>query len=109
MAVHYGLLRDDALIGVPYAYRDTRGARGVARVHAEVPFTELYRRNGLQFLPFNTLYQLSSEAPPGLGANRLLMIPDLLTYWLSGRRSTRSPTPHRPACSTRAPAPGTPI
>jgi rhamnulokinase len=83
-AVDYGLLRDDALIGVPYAYRDTRGARGVARVHAEVPFTELYRRNGLQFLPFNTLYQLSAEAPPGLGANRLLMIPDLLTYWLSG-------------------------
>ena len=64
-AVDYGLLRGDALVGLPYAYRDERGSRGVEAVHAVVPFAELYARNGLQFLPFNTLYQLAAETPPG--------------------------------------------
>lgn len=85
-AVDYGLLRGDALVGLPYAYRDERGARGVEAVHAVVPFAELYARNGLQFLPFNTLYQLAAETPPGLGAERFLMLPDLLAFWLTGER-----------------------
>ena len=84
-AVDYGLLRGDALVGLPYAYRDERGGRGVRTVHERIGFEELYGRNGLQFLPFNTLYQLASEAPPGLGADRLLMVPDLLTFWLTGQ------------------------
>ncbi len=83
-AVDYGLLSGDRLIGLPYNYRDARCARGVQRVHAEIPFAELYARNGLQFLPFNTVYQLASESPIGLGADRLLMIPDLMAYWLTG-------------------------
>lgn len=83
-AVDYGLVRDGALQGVPFAYRDARGARGAERVHAQVPFASLYERTGLQFLPFTTLYQLATELPTALAADRLLMIPDLMTYWLSG-------------------------
>ena len=83
-AVDYGLLSGDRLIGLPYNYRDARCARGVRAVHEKVPFEALYARNGLQFLPFNTLYQLASEDPIGLGADRLLMIPDLMAYWLTG-------------------------
>src|SRR5215203_5196118 len=60
-AVDYGLLRGGRLLGEPFHYRDERTAAAVDRVHALVPFDELYRRNGLQFLPFNTVYQLAAE------------------------------------------------
>ena len=59
-AVDYGLLRDGELLAEPFHYRDGRSDRGVSDVHAIVPFDELYERNGLQFLPFNTLYQYLS-------------------------------------------------
>lgn len=101
-AVDYGLL-DGAgrLLGLPYHYRDARTSDDViAAVHATVPPQELYRRNGLQFLPFNTIYQLAAESrgqgPAASGervsaalaaAETLLLIPDLLTYWLTGQRA----------------------
>lgn len=87
-AVDYGLLTDGRLAGLPYNYRDSRCQRGVEAVHARVPFAELYGRNGLQFLPFNTAYQLAAEVPAGYGADRLLMIPDLIAYWLTGTAVT---------------------
>lgn len=87
-AVDYGLL-DGAgrLVGLPYCYRDARTAAGAAAVHAVVPFDRLYARTGLQFLPFNTLYQLAAEPGFGTGARaarRLLLVPDLLAHWLTG-------------------------
>ncbi|SFR68559.1 rhamnulokinase [Agromyces sp. CF514] len=94
-AVDYGLLRGERLLGEPFHYRDDRNAAAVDGVHAVVPFAELYRRNGLQFLPFNTLYQLAAEqsaADDGvvggwLGlADSLLLVPDLIAYQLTGRR-----------------------
>ncbi|MFF2277806.1 rhamnulokinase family protein [Agromyces sp. NPDC058126] len=87
-AVDYGLLRDGRLLGEPFHYRDERTARAVDGVHAVVPFEELYRRNGLQFLPFNTLYQLAAEQASGcLGlADTLLLIPDLVAFQLTGAR-----------------------
>ena len=71
-----------------YHYRDERTEAGVARAHGLVPPAELYARNGLQFLPFNTLYQLSADHRAGNleGADSMLLIPDLLTYWLTGRK-----------------------
>lgn len=88
-AVDYGLLRQGALLGTPFHYRDQRTARGVEAVHAEVAFEELYRHNGLQFLPFNTLYQLAAENLLGVAEN-LLLIPDLLGYWLTGAQLAES-------------------
>src|SRR5687768_2563875 len=58
-AVDYALMRDDRMLGTPFHYRDERTAAGVERIHARVRPEELYARNGLQFLPFNTLYQLA--------------------------------------------------
>lgn len=84
-AVDYGLLRGPRLLGVPFHYRDARTAAGVERVHARVPFADLYRRNGLQFLPFNTLYQLAADDLLDL-ADGLLLMPDLIGYWLTGER-----------------------
>lgn len=89
-AVDYGLLRGQdphsmSLLGTPFHYRDARTAAGVESTHSRVGFKELYRRNGLQHLPFNTLYQLAAE---GLleAAEKLLLIPDLLGYWLTGQQ-----------------------
>ena len=87
-AVDYGLLGSGRLLGNPYHYRDERNHAGVTDVHALVGPEELYRRNGLQHLPFNTLFQLAASRASGeLGlAERLLLIPDLLGYWATGRQ-----------------------
>ncbi|WP_061782477.1 rhamnulokinase [Microbacterium hominis] len=85
-AVDYGLLRDGRLLGLPFHYRDARTERGVGSAHARVPYPELFSRNGLQFLPFTTLYQLAAEPPEVLAiADTALLVPDLIAYWLTGR------------------------
>ncbi|MDQ7804555.1 rhamnulokinase family protein [Amycolatopsis sp. A133] len=84
-AVDYGLLDDrGALLGNPVCYRDPRTDGVPASVSALVPDRELYDVTGLQQLPFNTLYQLVSEAGRLDAASTMLLIPDLLNYWLTG-------------------------
>ncbi|WP_053383299.1 rhamnulokinase [Leucobacter celer] len=83
-AVDYGLLRGGRLLGVPHHYRDARCETGVAAVHARVPAEQLYARNGLQHLPFNTIFQFAAEGELLDLADRVLLIPDLLNYWLTG-------------------------
>jgi rhamnulokinase len=86
-AVDVGLLDSCGdLLGNPVHYRDTRHATAVPDVHALVPPEELYRVSGLQHLPFNTVFQLSAMATrPGFAvAERALLVPDLLAYWLTG-------------------------
>ncbi|WP_136708238.1 rhamnulokinase family protein [Agromyces sp. H66] len=89
-AVDYALLRGGRMLGEPFHYRDDRNEVGVERVHAIVPFDELYRRNGLQFLPFNTLYQLAAEQQQHNGwldlADSFLLIPDLIGFQLTGAK-----------------------
>ncbi len=66
-AVDYGLLDERGdLVGTPYCYRDARNEAGVERVHAAISPEDLYAVNGLQYLPFNTVYQLAAE----LGTSR---------------------------------------
>ena len=68
-AVDYGRMRDGRLLGQPFHYRDERRtAEGPAAVAAVIGAEELYRRNGLQYLPFNTVYQLAAD--PGLAEAR---------------------------------------
>ena len=86
-AVDYGLLgRDGWLLANPRSHRDGRTAGVPERVRELVPDAELYEVTGLQQLPFNTVYQLVSElGTPALeAAEQLLLLPDLLTYWLTG-------------------------
>jgi rhamnulokinase len=86
-AVDYGLLRDGQLLAEPFHYRDARTAHGVGAVHGSVPFEELHRRNGLQFLPFTTIYQYAAD--PRIGeAETSLLIPDLFAQRLTGRAVT---------------------
>ncbi|GGN08203.1 carbohydrate kinase [Lentzea pudingi] len=80
-AVDYGLLDESGeLLGNPVHYRDSRTA-------GAEPREGLYELNGLQFQPFNTMFQLMAE-PLLPQASRLLLIPDLLSYWLTGRCGT---------------------
>jgi rhamnulokinase len=90
-AIDYGLLdRAGVLLGDPYHYRDERTATAVPAVHALVTPPELYARTGLQFLPFTTIYQLAAARGSSIlaAAARMLLIPDLLGYWLSGVQAT---------------------
>lgn len=84
-AVDYGLLdRSGALLGNPVHYRDSRTEGVAERVLSLVD--DLYARTGVQVLPFNTVFQLVAAArtPQMSLADRLLLIPDLLTAWLTG-------------------------
>ncbi|MFJ8079230.1 rhamnulokinase family protein [Streptomyces sp. NPDC096205] len=90
-AVDYGLLdADGALLGNPVHYRDARTEGVAEKVWATVPADELYAATGIQYAPFNTLYQLAAAAPSAqlAQARRLLLVPDLIAYWLTGEQGT---------------------
>jgi len=84
-AVDYALMSGDRMLGEPFHYRDGRTARGVAAVHALVPRDELYAASGLQHISFNTVFQLAADGDALAEADRFLLIPDLVAYWLTGR------------------------
>ena len=84
--VDYGLIDGSgALLGEPFHYRDSR-TDDLARSFVDsFGAPELFARNGLQFLPFNTLFQLVAENGAALeAADKLLLMPDLIGYWLTG-------------------------
>jgi len=75
-----------SLVGNPVHHRDQSNLTAVERVHARIDPAALYARNGLQVMPFNTLYQLeAARRTPAFGIVRhVLPLPDLLGYWLTG-------------------------
>jgi rhamnulokinase len=82
------------LVGSPHAYRDPRNAVAYEAVLAKLGADRIYRTTGIQFMPLNSLYSLYAHklADPHAfaSANRLLFIPDLIHYWLSGQQTTES-------------------
>jgi rhamnulokinase len=85
--VDYGLLDSGgALLGNPVHYRDARTTGVAERVHAVLGAREMYQATGTAQLPLNTVYQLAAaQGTPQLAAARtLLLIPDLVGYWLTG-------------------------
>ena len=85
-AVDYALIGGGRMLAAPFHYRDDRTVPAIERVHALVPPEELYAANGLQFLPFNTIYQLAAEIDLK-GADSFLLVPDLINFWLTGRQA----------------------
>jgi rhamnulokinase len=75
-----------ALIEEPVCYRDDRTAGTMERVYAVVPREEIYARTGIQFMPFNTLFQLAAHVRDGLPerAAHLLLVPDFCHHHLCG-------------------------
>jgi rhamnulokinase len=76
-------------IGLPVSYRDSRTDGVMARAIEQLGKADIYDRSGIQFLPFNTLYQLRAlvEQQPELAAQvtHVLMIPDYFSYRLTGK------------------------
>ena len=87
-AVDYALLADGRMLAEPFHYRDERTAAGVGDRTRWSPAEELYAMNGVQFLPFNTLYQLAADRSAGTLRPRdsFLLVPDLIAYWLTGQQ-----------------------
>lgn len=81
--------KDGQLLGLPYCYRDSHTDGAVERFFADhMPARELYERTGIQFMPFNSLFQLETLQRNGCvalkEAEKVLFIPDALTYMLTG-------------------------
>ena len=87
--VDYVLMKGDKEVLPCYAYRDSRTETVIPRAHEKMAFRELYRRTGIQFQPFNTVYQLYADKLAGRldGATDFLMIPEYLMYKLCGVKS----------------------
>lgn len=84
--VDYVRMRGDTACLPCYAYRDSRTESVISRVHEILPFSELYRRTGCQFQPFNSIYQLYADKMAGRleGVTDMLMMPEYLMYRLCG-------------------------
>ena len=87
--VDYVLLKGDETVYPVFAYRDDRTKDAIEAVHTKMPFAKLYRRTGIQFQPFNTIYQLYADKTSGRldGVTDFLMIPEYLMYRLCGAKS----------------------
>jgi len=90
--VDYGLLdKEGRLLGLPYQYRDDRTKGMMKAAFSEVPKEEIYEGTGIQFMAFNTVFQLLSERLADTSAlaaaEDLLFLPDLLSYWLTGEKT----------------------
>jgi len=84
--VDYVLLQGEKELLPAYSYRDSRTGEVIPQVHEKMPFSELYRRTGCQFQPFNTVYQLYHDKENGrlAAATDMLMMPEYLMWKLSG-------------------------
>ena len=88
-AVDYVLMNGDTEILPCYAYRDSRTEKVIEKVHSLIPFQKLFARTGIQFQPFNTIYQLYEDKLSGRleKATDFLMLPEYLLYKLTGVKS----------------------
>lgn len=85
--VDYGLIDcEGRLLADPVCYRDDRTSDIIPSVFATVSRERIFNSTGIQFLPFNTLFQLVAESREGIPpqADRLLLIPDLVAFHLTG-------------------------
>ena len=90
-AVDYGLLdAEGQLLAEPIAYRDDRTDAVMATVDDAISRERQYAVSGLQFLPFNTIYQLAAEQQSDRWerTSHAVLLPDLLAYWLTGELRT---------------------
>lgn len=79
---------DGQLLGMPYCYRDQHTAGAQPKFFEKMPADEVYKRTGIQFMDFNSLFQLDTLKRNGCTAlthaDKILFIPDALIYMLTG-------------------------
>lgn len=88
--VDFGFVAPDgSLLGLPRSYRDPYTEGAPEEFFRRIPREEVYARTGIQVMPFNSLFQLSRTAKdafiPQEVAEKILFMPDLLGYMLTGR------------------------
>lgn len=85
-AVDYGLVDESGrLLALPVCYRDARTAAVIPAIFERVSAQQQYARNGLQFQPFTTAFQLLADPLVQQGTHaRALLLPDLIGAWLTG-------------------------
>jgi rhamnulokinase len=88
--VDYGLIgKSGQLLGLPFAYRDDAHHAAMRSTRRKLGDKRIYDATGIQFLFFNTLFQLTARHPDEPGqlqlARHLLFMPDLLHYFFSGK------------------------
>ena len=93
--VDFGLLAGDgSILGLPYAYRDPRNTQAMKKFLDIFPKERIYELTGIQFMPFNSLFQLYAlvldDSPFLKAATDLLFMPDLFTYLLTGVKTTET-------------------
>ena len=86
--VDYVLLRGDTPVTPCYAYRDDRTEAVIPKVHEKVPFSALYARTGIQYQPFNTIYQLCADQEAGrlTDVSDFLLLPEYFSWRLTGNK-----------------------
>lgn len=87
--VDFGLLdKSGELLGFPYHYRDSRNEGMMQRAFKTISREKIFEITGLQFMPFNSLFQLLATKcyQPGIldAADKLLFMPDLFNYFFTG-------------------------
>jgi len=86
------LAADGKVLGLPFAYRDKRTQGAMESLFRKMPAKRVYEKTGIQFLPFNTIFQLEAmtrdNSPLLDTAAELLFMPDLFHYLLSGVKKT---------------------
>ena len=90
-AVDYGVIdQTGEVIGQPFCYRDSRTDGLMDKLKADLGIDYIYSRTGVQFIFFNTMYQLFAEKNSAIynRADKFLMVPDLMNYLLCGSIST---------------------
>lgn len=79
---------DGQLLGLPYCYRDPHTEGAQQKFFERMPAQEIYSRTGIQFMDFNSLFQLDTIRRNGgsalEAADKILFIPDALMYMLTG-------------------------
>ena len=80
---------DGQLLGMPHCYRDQHTAGAQEKFFEKMPASEVYKRTGIQFMDFNSLFQLDTIKRNGSQAlehaDKVLFIPDALVYMLTGK------------------------
>jgi rhamnulokinase len=83
--VDYGLIDENGnLIADPICYRDDRTSDAMAEVFERVSRQTIFEKTGIQFQNFNTLYQLWTERESLSRGSKLLLMPDLVNFFLTG-------------------------
>ena len=86
--VDYGTLNhNNGLVALPIGYRDSRCKNAATNLLSKIEYSYIYKRSGIQFLNFNTLFQLyDDKVINSLDYETFLLIPDLINYYLTGNK-----------------------